>query len=164
MAYDYLDQPVLSSLIIQKQEMDSFFSPALLGHSGFSADGLYYVNGIVNPQLQASWYTETAGTERSSAQAFPDRTLVIASRASLALLSAVTMELWMLFYLGDDKALRYNPTGVQLSYTPSGLSWANGLLTLNLTADAGDSTQAPYALTIDFTRDQVYADTHTAQS
>lgn len=160
-AYNYIEQSVIASLSIAEKDDDSFYSPVLLSHTGFAADGYFYNQGVVNLTQQASWFTEPVSGQRGPAAAFPSNVLVILSQASMSMLATVNEQiiLWMLFYYLDQGALPNNFTTSTASFTPQSLAWGNGRLSLVSAADPGSSFNGPYAvLTLDFVTDQAYID------
>ena len=161
MAYGFMTQAVLSSVLCFQRDADSFFSPETLQHTGFAFDGSYYVNGVATPGRIASWYSEQESITRGPLQTFPTQALVLVDRASLSILDASTADLtlWMIFYLADGRAFTNNIQGGPEGYLPGSVSWSNGLLSVVFQPDPGSTAQAPVVITIDFTQDQVYADT-----
>src|SRR5271170_5185976 len=87
MAYDFIDQQIVSSCLIQSYTDDSFYNPVVNSHTGFAADGNFYSQGVLQPaHAQASWFTEF-GTNpfRGSTAVFPAFGLILLSPASLAI-------------------------------------------------------------------------------
>jgi len=162
-AYNYLNQPTLTSLLAFQMDGDSFFSPISLKHTGFAADGYLYAAGVQNVAQIASWSSETQSITRGPLPSFPALVLVIVSRASLCILDAtqLSLPLWMLFYLADSYAYADNYLGANIGFLAAEASWANGLLTVSMTPDAGAVAQAPLVLTMDFVQDKVYAHTRS---
>lgn len=164
--YDYLNQPVMTSLLCFQRDADSFFSPVALAHTGFAADGYHYTAGAKNQTQQASWFTESLNATRGPLPEFPTQALVIVNRASLAILDATTdvLELWMLFYLADQFAFCDNALDNLNGYLATAVTWANGLLSITLSPDAGSASQAVVVVTVDLVQDAVYADTPVTPS
>lgn len=161
MAYEYLNQPVITSTLCFQRDADSFFSPVSLKHTGFAFDGSVYAAGVKTAGASASWFSEPQGPTRGPLPSFPTQALVIVSRASVSILDATTeaLNLWMLFYLADGNAYADNAQAEVAGYVASTVTWANGLLSITLSPDAGSTVQAPVVVTFDFVQDLVYADT-----
>jgi hypothetical protein len=161
--YDYLGQPVLTSMLCFQRDVDSFFNPTELGHTGFAFDGLSYTNGVAGT-TKASWSTESQGDARGPLQSFPTQALVIVSRAVLSLIDATTpaLNLWSLSYLADVYGFTDNPQQHAQGYLPSAVTWNNGLLTVTMSPDVGSSNLSPNVITFDFVQDAIYADSHQA--
>lgn len=177
--YSYLQQPVISTALIQLADSDSFFFPSQNGHIGFAFNGTYYTSGVANlsPPVVASWYTEGAGPYRGSSAPFPSYGLILLGRASLTILDESTpaLSLWMTFLLNDSLMLtdnfalnnsNYSPPSL-VGYVPSGLSYANGVISVIYTPDPGaeDLTLSPpggsastMVVNIDFSEDSAYLD------
>lgn len=180
MAYDYLDQNIVASILIQPHDDDSFYSPDTLGHTGYARDGNWYADGAVDGSVpQATWYTEflTAPNQfRGSSAPFPKYGLALLSPVSLVILDESTptadpqqLPLWMQFVLGDKYALTNNYNGSLQGFTPSGLTYADGVLSVIYVPDLGngapgspplpsDPAQSLMVVNIDFVQDQVYLD------
>lgn len=160
MAYDYLNQPVITSQLCFQRDAESFFHPVELGHTGYAFDGYSYSSGTKGTTT-ASWFSEPQGATRGPLQEFPAQALVLVSRASITILDATTeaLNLWMLFYFADQNAYANNSQTAVAGYVASSVTWANGLLSIVMTPDAGSTPQAAVVLTIDFVQDTVYLDT-----
>lgn len=174
--YNFLSQPMTSSLLVQSNEGDGFFFPQTNGHNGFAANGFHYTNGVrdSSPPSTASWFSEGPGPYRGTGTAFPTQALVLLGRASMAILDETTtaLNLWMLFLLSDGLALTDNfalgnltfssPPDYLIGFTPSGLAYANGKLTVVFSLDPGSSSiLSTLSVTISFTDDTVYLDVAT---
>lgn len=196
MAYDFIDQNIVASCLIQSYTDDSFYNPVVNSHTGYAFDGNYYSLGvIVNGHQKASWFTEY-GTNpfRGDQAAFPAYGLVLLSPVSLVILDqsvsvqlATQLPLWMQFVLGDNNALANNFNGSEQGFTPSAVCYADGIISVTYTPDAGNQQYfnhinttppppiltltppfpAPYptvsaysrmVVNIDFTQDSVYLD------
>src|SRR5208283_4720672 len=117
MAYDFIDQNIVSSCLIQSYTDDSFYNPVVNQHTGFASDGNYYSVGVLDPtHPKASWFTEF-GTNpfRGNQAQFPAYGIALLSPVSLVILNqgkavenAVDLPLWMQFVLGDNNALANN--------------------------------------------------------
>ena len=155
--YAMLIQPATASTLIWQKSNDSFFNPVGLNHTGFAADGFWYSGGTQNPNRVASWFSEAPSTTRMGT-AFPPQALVLLSRASLTLFdqSEAALNMWMVFYFADDLGLTDNFEAQTIGSLPTGLTWANGVLSVIYTPDAGSPNQNAIALTIDFTQDDIY--------
>lgn len=163
MSYDFLDQDIQSSQLIQVRDDDSFYNPAL-GHYGFAADGTHYTAGVqdAGPVL-ASWYSETPGTYRGTKQAFPNAGLILLSKVSLVILDETTraLNLWMQFLLDDHFILTNNFSGGLIGFTPQSLCYADGILSVTYLPDEGSSGLSKMVVTIDFSQDLAYLDVAT---
>jgi len=164
MAYDYLDQNVVATALIQPFDNDSFYNPVPLGHTGYAADWRYYSNGIeeslgygLDPYGNspygitrpfASWYTEFSSNPspyRDFQAAFPTVGIVLLSPTVLTILdggtptnNAANLALWMQFLLNDGYALTNNYDGSLQGFLPSALSYANGVISVTYTPDSGN--------------------------
>ena len=163
MSYNFVNQSIVSSLLINVKDDDPFFNPILLALSGFSANGFYYDSGV-KTSATASWYSEPQGEFRGPLQTFPQSALVLLSYAALTILdvsnavqTSSMLPLWMQFILSDDYALtdNFDPNAL-IGYTPAGLSYGGGVIAVNYTPDAGASPQGGMAVNLDFTLDSVY--------
>src|SRR5271168_4849958 len=113
MAYDFIDQNIVSSCLVQSYTDDSFYNPVVNQHTGYASDGSYYSLGVIQPaHAKASWFTEF-GTNpyRGEQAAFPTFGLALLSPVSLVILDqskavavASALPLWMQFILGDNNA------------------------------------------------------------
>ena len=160
-AYDYLNQSMVASALIQPRDDDSFYHPEL-GHTGFAADGTRYTNGVQDPgPVFALWYKEIPGPYRSSTPNFPNAGLILLSRVALTILdeSDQTLPLWMKFLLSDSHALANNFDLALSGFLPTGLAYADGIISVTYKPDPGSITiTSNMIVSIDFTQDQVYLD------
>ena len=168
--YDYVHQPIRSSCLIQQTDSDSFYNPETNGHTGYAFDGALYANGVksLSPLVEASWFTEGAGPYRGSSAPFPLYGLILLGRANLTIVDASTpsLSLWMTFLLGDGLMLGNNialgnPNFLSdtMGFLPSGISYANGVVSVIYTPDPGSVTiTSSMVISIDFARDTAYAD------
>src|SRR5271157_811561 len=175
--YAFLTQNIIASCLIQVAANDSFFNPEALEHTGFAFDGTHYTQGVQDTQVIslspydvgpvfASWYTETQTTFdprfRGPLQTFPTAGLVLLSPIAMSIYVAVAnpLALWMGFLFGDGYALgdNYN-LGLAVGFKPSSVQYANGIITVTLTPDAGSANQSIVAINMDFSTDSVYFDT-----
>jgi len=161
-AYDYINQSIQASLLITPKDDDPFFNPVPLALTGFAADGFWY-DGGVKTGTQASWFLEGEGPYRGPLQAFPAAALVLLSQVSLTILdvsNAVTesslLPLWMQALLGDSLALTNNFEDALVGFTPTGLTYAAGIVTVLYTPDAGSNIQSTMGVNFDFVKDSVY--------
>ena len=160
--YDYINQAIQSSLLIVPKDNDPFFFPTQLALTGFAFDGFYY-DGGVKLGSQASWFLEAQGLYRGPLPSFPEAALVLLSQVSLTILdetnpvvTAGKLPLWMQFLTNDLYAMTDNFNDTSVGFTPSGLSYAAGVLTLTYAPDAGSVVQSALAVNIDFVQDEVY--------
>jgi len=147
MAYDFIDQNIVASCLIQSHTDDSFYNPVVNSHTGYAFDGNYYsVGAVVNGHQKASWFTEF-GTNpfRGDQAAFPAYGLVLVSPVSLVILDQSTsvsqasaLPLWMQFVLGDNNALANNFNGSEQGFTPRSVCYADGIVSVTYTPDAGN--------------------------
>src|SRR5271167_8164 len=147
MAYDFIDQNIVASCLVQSHTDDSFYNPVVNSHTGYAFDGNYYSLGaVVNGHQQASWFTEF-GTNpfRGNQAAFPSYGLVLVSPVSLVILDqskavsqAYSLPLWMQFVLGDNNALANNFNGSEQGFTPRSVCYADGIVSVTYTPDAGN--------------------------
>ncbi len=161
-AYDFINQPIQASLLITVKDDDPFFNPVALALTGFSADGFWYDAGVKTGS-QASWFTEGEGPHRGPLQQFPQAALVLLSQVSMTVLdvsnavqTSSMLPLWMQALLGDSLALTNNFEDSQVGFTPSGLTYAAGIVTVTYTPDAGSAVQSSMAVNFDFTADSVH--------
>lgn len=148
MSYDFIDQNIVASCLIQAHTDDSFYEPIANSHTGFAFDGNYYLQGsVATGHPQASWFTEFGVnlTTRGSTAAFPDFGIVLLSPASLvildqskAVLQASVLPLWMQFVLADDSMFGNNFNGSVQGFLPSAVCYADGIVSVTYTSDAGN--------------------------
>src|SRR5271170_2599117 len=147
MSYDFIDQNIVASCLIQGHTDDSFYNPTTNSHTGYAFDGNYYSLGaVVNGHQKASWFTEF-GTNpyRGDQAAFPAYGLVLLSPVSLVILdqaisvtNANQLPLWMQFLLGDSNALTNNFNGSEQGFLPSSVCYADGVVSVTYSPDAGN--------------------------
>jgi hypothetical protein len=119
-AYDYLDQVIVATALIQPHDDDSFYNPVSASHYGYAYDGNFYLNGVQQVgHAQASWFTEPAGPYRGDGPKFPTAGLVLLSPVALTILDqsqptldAHALPLWMQFLFADLYALANNFDGL----------------------------------------------------
>jgi len=169
--YDYLDQNIVATCLIQAYNNDSFYNPTTNNHSGFAADGTYYLNGVqqvgagspLGPTY-ASWYLELAnptlsGPEpsRDASATFPAYGIILLSPVAMTILDESTpvpqanqLKMWMQFALADGYMMTNNyatflsPSVLAIQgFTPSGLSYADGIISISYTPDSGNQPPAP---------------------
>jgi hypothetical protein len=174
-AYDFIDQNIVASALIQPHDDDSFYNPVGQSHTGFASDGQFYQNGVLQVgHALASWYTEVFGPFRGSTLAFPTYGLILLSPVAMAIYDESTpvsraqqLPLWMMFLLADGNALANNFNGSIQGYTPSALNYADGVISVTYIPDAGNqpsnsstppSAQSHMVVSIDFVKDAVYLD------
>lgn len=190
--YNYIYQSILASSLIEPKDIDSFYFPTTQLHTGYAWDGTLYYNGVqqVGP-IYASWYLEGAGDYRGSMAAFPQTGLVLLSNTAMTITdgSTASLELWMLFLLQNNII---NPTGEITTpmmplgsfalannfnselngWLPSGLTYANGIVSVIYSPDYGNQSgvvaggsyniNSNMVVNIDFTQDTVYLDVAVA--
>src|SRR5271157_1233925 len=88
MAYNFIDQNIVSSCLIQAHTDDSFYNPVVNQHTGYAFDGGYYVLGVLDTtHVQASWFTEFGSNPFRGDQAqFPTFGIALLSPVSLVIL------------------------------------------------------------------------------
>jgi hypothetical protein len=200
--YNYLTQNIVATCLIQAYNNDSFYLPTVNNHSGFAADGTFYLNGVQQlagsppSPIYASWYTEfsvpTASgptPSRDDQAAFPAYGVILLSPVALTILDESTpvpqaneLKMWMQFALADNYMMTDNyvsdlnpPLLAIQGFTPSALSYADGIISITYTPDSGnqppalagtpdpqpqpgDSTQSHMVVSIDFSQDAAYLD------
>lgn len=163
MGYNYLNQEIQSSLLIVPKDNDPFFFPTQLAHTGFAFDGFFYDQGV-KTAAQASWFLEPQGPYRGPLPSFPEAALVLLSQAALTILDETnpSLPLWMQFLLNNANALTDNFSGDLIGFTPTGLSYAAGILVVVYAPDAGSLDQSALAVNLDFTQDGAYLFVATA--
>lgn len=184
--YDFLDQGIVASHLIQAYNLDSFYNPVLNSHNGFAADGTHYTNGVQDlagsppAPTYASWYLEAAGPFRGDSPTFPTFGLILLSPVSLVILDQSTpvpnaqqLTLWMQFLMADDFGLTNNftdtsgdGTGALQGFTTIGLSYADGIISVIYRPDDGNvdtlsppvSSNTHMVVSVDFSQDSAYLD------
>lgn len=170
--FDYLDEDIVASALIQPHDNDSFYNPVINGHNGYAANGSLYINGTLISHASASWFTENAGPYRGDGSAFPTYGIVLLSKTSLVILDGgiptlvpQNLALWMQFLLCDEFALTNNFDQALNGWTPNALTYADGRISITYFPDEGNQIidsppriDGNLVLTIDFTRDLVYLD------
>jgi hypothetical protein len=173
-AYDYLDQVIVATALIQPHDDDSFYNPGPPNaHYGYAFDGNWYIAGLKqNSHPQASWFTESPSAYRGDGSGFPTAGLILLSPVALTILDQSTptldahqLPLWIQFLLGDMYALANNFDGALNGWTPSGLAYADGVISVIYTPDSGNqvggsppSADSTMVVTIDFSQDAIYLD------
>lgn len=174
MAYDYIDQNIVATQLIQPHDNDSFYNPGPPNnHTGYAADGFWYQDGVVQPSVPvASWFSESEGAYRGDGGHFPNAGLILLSPVALTILDQATptldahaLPLWMQFLLGDTLALANNFDGALNGWTPTGLTYADGVISVIYSPDSGNqvggtppAAQSTMVVTLDFSQDMVYLD------
>jgi len=168
--YNYIKQPMVATALIQQSDSDGFYFPGNNGHTGYAFNGQHYTNGVQDIGYpSASWFSEGSGSYRGAGTSFPFYGLILLGRASMTILdeSNPSLNLWMTFLFGNGMMLTDNfimgdpnfSTSYQMGFTPSGLSYANGKLSVVLSPDRGsESITSTMAITIDFSQDRAYLD------
>jgi hypothetical protein len=147
MAYNFIDQNIVSSCLIQSHTDDSFYNPVVNQHTGFAFDGGYYSLGVLDTtHAKASWYTEFGSNSFRGEQApFPTYGIALLSPVSLVILDQTTavqhaeqLPLWMQFVLGDNNALANNFDGSVQGFLPNKVVYADGIISVTYSPDAGN--------------------------
>ena len=174
----YLTQSIIATTLIQARNIDSFYYPTSLNHTGFAVDGTYYINGVqqgvqTSPPspIYASWYTEPEGNFRGELASFPSTGLVLLSKSAMTILdgSSSALNFWMQAIIQDNYAFTNNFNGNPNGWTPSGLAYADGVLSIICTPDSGNNSNifsgedagnitSNMVIHFDFTADRVYLD------
>jgi len=86
---------------------DAWSNPITAGFTGYARDGTRYTNGVQDAgPVYAPWYSETAGSDRSSVGAFPSKVLISATRSEITIFDFANyptdLDVWMRFRLGDS--------------------------------------------------------------
>jgi hypothetical protein len=180
-AYDYINQSIMATCLIQPKDIDSFYNPITQGHTGFAWDGVLYSAGVQQytptspPNLiYASWYTEGVNAFRGELQTFPQTGLVLLSKAALTILDGSTsaLNLWMQFLVENQYALADNWNDALNGWLPSNVIYADGVISVIYTPDPGNKTgslssppipgsyniNSSMVVHLDFTQDSVYVD------
>ena len=181
-AYDYIDQSIMATCLIEPKDIDSFYNPITQNHTGFAWDGTYYVDGVQqltetsppsSPPLPvptyASWYTEGQSAYRGLLQTFPQAGLCLLSKVALSILdeSTAALTLWMQFLIQNQYALADNWNNALNGWTPSGVIYADGVVSVLYKPDSGNFTGVDGAtynvnsnlvVHLDFVQDSVYMD------
>lgn len=153
MAYDFIDQNIVASCLIQGHTDDSFYNPAINQHTGYAFDGNFYSLGVLQQtHTQASWFNEF-GTNpfRGSTAAFPNFAIVLLSTVSMVILDqekpvalATDLPLWMQFILGDNNAMANNFNAAVQGFKPSSVCYADGIVSITYSPDAGNQVSYVY--------------------
>jgi|SRR5579863_2019162 len=187
-AYNYLNQDIVATALLQPYDNDSFYNPTINNHTGFAADGTHYTNGVQDAgPVFASWYLEFASPntglpqpQRGSTAVFPTYGVILLSPVAMTILDqsspvpkADELKMWMEFALADTYMMANNFNNSPQGFTPSGLSYADGVISIIYTPDSGNLDNGPGTLppvsppyssithmvvSIDFTTDGAYLD------
>jgi len=163
MPYDFIDQNIVATCLIQPHDNDSFYNPIPHQHTGFAFNGNHYTLGVqdgaaspwhaAGGNLQATWWTEAQSGNpfRGDQQNFPTYGLVLLSPVSLVILDqstpvseATALPLWMQFLLGDNNALANDFNGAIQGFTPSSVCYADGIISVTYTPDSGNLATYTY--------------------
>ena len=174
MAYDYLSQSILATMLIEMKDNDAFYNPSLQSsYTGYASTGQLFTGGQAQSDM-ASWATESSGAYRGTNPAFPTAALVLLSNTALTILDETNSELnlWMQFLLSDSYALSNNfalgdplyASGQMLQgFQPRGLTYANGIISVIYSPDPGSvSINGTLVVNLDLAQDRVYLETVAA--
>src|SRR5271156_2147903 len=170
MAYDFIDQNIVSSCLVQSYTDDSFYNPVVNLHTGFAFDGSYYSQGVLqSTHPKASWFTEFGSNPfRGSTAAFPSYGVILLSPVSLVILDqskavqmASSLPLWMQFILGDNNALANNFDSSVQGFLPARVIYADGIISVTYTPDAGNQLYPHPTTVASITATSVAADVLT---
>jgi hypothetical protein len=181
--YNYINQSIAASCLIQPKDIDSFYNPTSLSHTGFAWDGTLYAAGVQQPgPVYASWYTEGASAFRGSLATFPQSGIVLLSNTALTIIDGSTfaLNMWMIFLFQNvlvdptsetpgGYALVNNFNSEFNGWSPAGLSYADGIVSAVYTPDYGNESgpsqdntsydiNSNMVINIDFSQDQAYLD------
>jgi hypothetical protein len=158
---EYINQEIIATCLIQTSDIDSFYNPSALSHIGFASDGFYYTNGTKDSTRQASWFTEAPGSYRGTTAAFPAAGLILLSKTSLTILDETTasLNMWMQFILQNSYFFTNNFNGGTLGFTPTGLSYADGIISVTYAPNPGSvDVTTSMVVSLDFSQDKAYLD------
>jgi hypothetical protein len=163
MPYDFINQNIVASCLIQPHDDDSFYNPVRNLHTGFAFDGNHYTLGVQDGpasvwvanggNLRATWWSEaqSGNPYRGDQQNFPTYGIVLLSPVSLAILDqstpvsvATALPLWMQFLLGDTNALANDFNGAIQGFLPSGVCYADGIISVTYSPDSGNQASYTY--------------------
>lgn len=106
---------------------------------------------------------------RGEQQSFPHSGLILLSQVALTILDQSTpgLPLWMQFILGDSFAFANNFNGLLAGWTPSGLQYADGIISVVYKPDVGSQVwtlgiNSNMIVSVDFAQDQVSLDVGVA--
>lgn len=159
--YDFIDQNIVASCLIQPYDDDSFYNPTRNLHTGYAFNGSHYTLGVQDDpaspwhanggNLQATWWSEVGNPYRGDQQNFPTYGLVLLSPVSLVILDqstqvsvATALPLWMQFLLEDTNALANDFNGAIQGFLPSGVCYADGIISVTYSPDAGNQASYMY--------------------
>ena len=156
--YEYLHQYIRASTLIQPFDNESFFHPTTTGHTGFAFDGIHYTSGVKG-NVYASWYSEPFSSYRGSTQNFPTSAIVLLSDVALTIMdeTAPNLPLWMQFLIQDNFMMGNNITSGLIGFTPTYLTYSNGVLSVIAIPDSGSTMTTNLVITFDFVTDSGYA-------
>ena len=182
--YNYISQSIQSSCLIEAKDIDSFYYPITQNHTGYAVDGTLYSNGVqvqtpvvtspptsppVTSPVYASWFTEGQSPYRGALQNFPQTGLVLLSQVALTIMdgSTPTLTLWMQALIQDNFALGNNFNSALNGWTPTGLVYADGVISVICTPDYGNKNGVDGStydiasnkiIHFDFVQDSIYFD------
>jgi hypothetical protein len=153
-AYDIIDQSIMASCLIQGRTNDSFFFPTGQNqHTGYAFNGLHYTLGVPDTaatfagNLLASWWTEaqSGNPDRGDQRNFPTYGLVLLSAEAMVILDQATpvalaaeLPMWMVFVLENTNALANNFNGAIQGFIPSGVCYADGIISVSYVPNSGN--------------------------
>lgn len=163
MPYDFIDQNIVATCLIQPHDNDSFYNPIPNLHTGFAFNGFHYTLGVQDGNaspwvsnggnIQATWWTEAQSGNpfRGDQQNFPTYGLVLLSPVSLVILDqstpvaeATALPLWMQFLLADQNALANDFDGAVQGFLPASVCYADGIISVTYSPDAGNQASYVY--------------------
>lgn len=169
-AYNYINQSIVSTCLIEPKDIDSFYNPATQNHTGFAWDGTHYTAGVQDAgPVYASWFSEGTNAARGELQTFPQSGVVLLSKVAVTILDSSTLDLnlWMNFLIENSYAMTDDFNAALNGWRTAGLTYADGILSVIYVPDFGNE-QGTYSATyninshlvvnFDFSQDRVYAD------
>lgn len=111
---------------------EAWDNPTTTGFTGYARDGTRYTAGVQDAgPVFAPWYSESAGTDRSSVGAFPTDYLLCATRSEIIIFDFANyptdLDVWMRFRLGDSGTFKLIS---RIDETITDIKMANGVLVI----------------------------------
>jgi hypothetical protein len=97
---------------------EAWDNPTTTNFTGYARNGTRYTNGVQDAgPVYAPWYSEAAGTDRSSVGPFPQKYLIAVTRLEVVIFDLATypatLNVWMRFRRGETTASSYTLFGRQ---------------------------------------------------
>lgn len=111
---------------------EAWDNPTTTNFTGYARNGTRYTNGVQDPgPVYAPWYSEAAGSDRSSVGSFPQKYLIAVTRLELVIFDLgtypATLDVWMRFRRGETTGSSYTLFGRQAE-TLANVRMVNGVL------------------------------------